>query len=55
VLRFTSQDVSSRSARLRERGGFSFVKRVPPALQSDGAALLHAPGGLLLLLTQAEG
>lgn len=55
VLRFTSHDAASRSARLRERGGFSFAKRVPAALQSDGAALLQAPGGLLLLLAQAEG
>ena len=55
VLRFTSVDAAARIDRLRERGGFSFTRRVPRSLQSDGAALLQAPDGVLLLLAQAEG
>ena len=55
VLRFSSHDVAARVAQLRDRGGCSFARRVPRALQSDGAALLQAPGDVLLLLTRAEG
>jgi catechol 2,3-dioxygenase-like lactoylglutathione lyase family enzyme len=55
VLRFSSHDPAARGERLRERGGLSFVRRVPPSLRSEGAALVQAPGGLLLLLAQAEG
>ena len=51
MLCFSAADMQQRIARLQDRG-FTFARRVPRALQKNGAAVLQAPDGVQVLLVQ---
>ena len=51
TLCFSAADMQQRIVRLQDRG-FTFERRVPRALQKNGAAILQAPYGVQVLLVQ---